>query len=233
MTARPSVRQCSPLAPAAGADRSSPPTTATASSSAIPTRTVRPPRFCAPLTVTTWVDAGNLPGSPSSAGLLGGRPAVALYGFDGGMEVMLDRADGSWTPLDLMSAVDGADDEVGRRRGRLRSPWRRRHRLDRRRSRRRSTRPLGRRHRGVGHRPRRLPRRARRGDGRQHLGRRHLRPGRRARTTTIQPLCPPSRSSSAPPADRTTTREGRHPRVAAFSRVAGCGYRVQVAYTVT
>jgi len=45
--------------------------------------------------------------------LLGGRPAVALFGFDGGVEVLIDRADGSWTPLDLIAAVDGADANAG------------------------------------------------------------------------------------------------------------------------
>lgn len=60
-----------------------------------------------------WVEAGSLPGSPQTAGLLGGRAAVALFGFDGGLEVLIDRADGSWTPLDLMSAVDGADAKSG------------------------------------------------------------------------------------------------------------------------
>ena len=61
----------------------------------------------------TWVSAGSLPGSPQAAGLLGGRPAVALFGFDGGVEVLIDRADGSWTPLDLIAAVDGADANAG------------------------------------------------------------------------------------------------------------------------
>jgi hypothetical protein len=61
----------------------------------------------------TWTAAGTLAGSPQSAGLLGGQPAVALFGEDGGLQVVVHRADGSWTPLDLVAAVDGADRSTG------------------------------------------------------------------------------------------------------------------------
>lgn len=61
----------------------------------------------------TWTEAGTLPGSPQSAGMLGGRPAVALYGIDGGVDVLVNQPDGGWNPLDLLAAVGGADDEHG------------------------------------------------------------------------------------------------------------------------
>ena len=61
----------------------------------------------------TWTDAGTLSGTPQSAGLLGGRPAVALFDVDGGIQVQIEQAAGSWTALDLLSAVDTADRSAG------------------------------------------------------------------------------------------------------------------------
>ena len=54
----------------------------------------------------TWTSDGTLDGGFSSAGLLGHRPAVALWTFDGHGEVQVQQADGSWTPIDVLSAVD-------------------------------------------------------------------------------------------------------------------------------
>ncbi|MGH9273087.1 MAG: hypothetical protein ACRDZU_00445 [Acidimicrobiales bacterium] len=61
----------------------------------------------------TWVEAGTIAGSPQSAGLLGGRPAVAVYGVDGFTGVFVNRSGDSWMPLDLASAVDGANSSEG------------------------------------------------------------------------------------------------------------------------
>ena len=56
----------------------------------------------------TWTRAGSLPGSPVSAGLLGGRPALAVYTVDGSFAVQISQPDGSWVPLDLLAAVGGS-----------------------------------------------------------------------------------------------------------------------------
>jgi hypothetical protein len=60
----------------------------------------------------TWTTATTLPGSPQSAGLLGGRPAVGLWGAEG-LLVQVEQGDGSYVTLDLLSAVDGADGTAG------------------------------------------------------------------------------------------------------------------------
>jgi hypothetical protein len=56
----------------------------------------------------TWTDDGSLPGSPASVGLLGGRPALARFEDQQGLGVLVNQPDGSWTPLDLLSAVEDA-----------------------------------------------------------------------------------------------------------------------------
>lgn len=53
----------------------------------------------------SWTAAGTLPGSPQAAGIVGGRPAVSLYGAEH-LDVLVAQPDGSWLPLDLASAVD-------------------------------------------------------------------------------------------------------------------------------
>jgi hypothetical protein len=60
----------------------------------------------------TWTTATTLPGSPQSAGLLGGRPALGLWGAEG-LLVQVEQGDGSYVVLDLLSAVDGADGTAG------------------------------------------------------------------------------------------------------------------------
>jgi hypothetical protein len=61
----------------------------------------------------TWTTASTLAGSTQSAGLLGDRPAVGLWGAEGGLQVHVEQADGSYVVLDLLSAVDGADGTAG------------------------------------------------------------------------------------------------------------------------
>jgi hypothetical protein len=57
----------------------------------------------------TWESAGELPGSVSTAGLVDGRPAVALAGADASLTIRLGLADGSWLPVDPAEATS---DEV-------------------------------------------------------------------------------------------------------------------------
>jgi len=62
----------------------------------------------------SWSDGGTLPGSTSNAGLLGDRPAVALFEEDGGMSVRVSQPDGSWSHLDLSSALSAATNPLER-----------------------------------------------------------------------------------------------------------------------
>jgi hypothetical protein len=61
----------------------------------------------------TWTESAVLDGSPQGAGLLGDRPAVSLFGHSGGMRVELEQPDGTYAPLDLLVAVEGADESSG------------------------------------------------------------------------------------------------------------------------
>lgn len=61
----------------------------------------------------TWADGGTVPGSPMSAGAIGGRAAVALFTDDGSSVVRVEQAGGTWSNLDLASAVDTGDTPVG------------------------------------------------------------------------------------------------------------------------
>jgi hypothetical protein len=57
-----------------------------------------------------WTSAGEMPGSHYGAGVLGGRPALALYGdMGGGTVIQVQQDDGTWLPLDLRSAVQAPD----------------------------------------------------------------------------------------------------------------------------
>lgn len=53
----------------------------------------------------TWSTTTTLPGSAMGAGLLAGRPAVALSDNDGHTMVRAEQADGTWQLLDLTQAV--------------------------------------------------------------------------------------------------------------------------------
>jgi hypothetical protein len=53
----------------------------------------------------------TVPGSLQSAGLLAGRPAVSVLTMEG-QEARVAH-DGTWVPIDLLSAVDGDDVWVG------------------------------------------------------------------------------------------------------------------------
>jgi hypothetical protein len=55
----------------------------------------------------TWTDTGSLPGWPQTSGLLGGRPAVALFG-DKSLSLQVLQPGGTWVPLDLAQAVTSA-----------------------------------------------------------------------------------------------------------------------------
>jgi hypothetical protein len=59
----------------------------------------------------TWTDAGKLTGTLQSMGILGGRPAVALYG-ELSLTVQVLQSDGTWLPLDLTQAIDGGTPSV-------------------------------------------------------------------------------------------------------------------------
>lgn len=61
----------------------------------------------------TWVEAGALPGTVSSVGLLGGRPAVSLFANDGTIGLQVLQPSGTWVPLDLTQAIDGANSSMG------------------------------------------------------------------------------------------------------------------------
>ncbi|MDQ2651278.1 MAG: glycoside hydrolase [Actinomycetota bacterium] len=54
----------------------------------------------------TWTPGGSFGGSFSSAGMLGDRPAVAVWPFDGPGEVRVELADGTWSVIDVLSAID-------------------------------------------------------------------------------------------------------------------------------
>jgi hypothetical protein len=56
----------------------------------------------------SWDTVTSLSGSPMSAGLLSGRPAVSLSGSDGQTSVQAQQADGSWLPVNLSAAVPQA-----------------------------------------------------------------------------------------------------------------------------
>jgi hypothetical protein len=53
----------------------------------------------------SWTVDGMLDGSYSAVGLLGDRPAVALWTVAGDSVVQVQRADGSWGRVDLLSAI--------------------------------------------------------------------------------------------------------------------------------
>lgn len=54
---------------------------------------------------TSWAKATTLGGSPMSAGLLQGRPAVALSDSSDLGTVQAQQADGTWAPIDLGAAI--------------------------------------------------------------------------------------------------------------------------------
>lgn len=54
---------------------------------------------------TSWTADTVLAGSLNDAGVLGGRAAISLYGKDGSTDLRLQGADGSWSNVDLGSAV--------------------------------------------------------------------------------------------------------------------------------
>jgi hypothetical protein len=54
----------------------------------------------------TWTPDSTLDGSLSGAGLLGDRPAASLWTVDGHGTLQVQRADGSWAGLDVLSAID-------------------------------------------------------------------------------------------------------------------------------
>jgi hypothetical protein len=53
----------------------------------------------------SWTGDTSFPGSPGDVGVLGGRAAVSVWGDDGASTVQLEQADGTWSVLDLSSAV--------------------------------------------------------------------------------------------------------------------------------
>ncbi len=61
----------------------------------------------------TWTESAVLDGAPQAAGLLAGRPAVGLFGSTGGLQVRVEEPDGTYTTLDLLAAVEGADESSG------------------------------------------------------------------------------------------------------------------------
>jgi hypothetical protein len=61
----------------------------------------------------TWESAGELQGGVSSAGIVDGRPGVALSGNDGSLTIRLEQADGSWLPVDPAEATSIEDAFVG------------------------------------------------------------------------------------------------------------------------
>lgn len=57
----------------------------------------------------SWSVLGDLPGVPGELGVLGGRAAVSLWSFqDTSFVLQVEQADGTWTRLDLTSALGRA-----------------------------------------------------------------------------------------------------------------------------